>query len=190
MATAAARRRDLGAYVGMVIALGAFGMCFAGLFFSYAVARAGASSWPPSGEQPLPLGLPALNTLVLALSSLALHRGLLAVRAGRERALAGWLWLTLTGGVAFLALQLFVWHRVWAAGLRPDSGIYGSIFYALTVFHALHVLSGLFALGYLLVRARAGRYTAASHAGVRSVALFWHFVDAVWVVMFVSVYVL
>jgi cytochrome c oxidase subunit 3 len=189
MATAAARR-DLGAYVGMVIALGAFGMCFAGLFFSYAVARAGTASWPPGGEQPLPLALPGLNTLVLALSSLALHYGVKAVRAGRERALVGWLGLTIGGGIAFLALQVVVWGRVYAAGLKPSSGIYGSIFYALTVFHALHVVSGLAALAFIAVRARHGRYSAARYAGVRSVALFWHFVDAVWVVMFVSVYVL
>ena len=71
-----------------------------------------------------------------------------------------------------------------------DSGVYGSIFYGLTVFHALHVLAGLVVLAVLVPGARKGRCARGAQSRVRLSAMFWHFVDAVWVVMFVAVYLL
>ncbi|MSP60167.1 MAG: heme-copper oxidase subunit III [Myxococcales bacterium] len=181
------RRKDTGPYVGMVIFLSAFGMCFAALFFSYSVVRTGAMSWPPAGTEPLPLGLPALNTLVLALSSWTFHRAYVAARRGQP--VVAWLGVTFCLGALFMALQLVVWVSVYRSGLHPSSGIYGSVFYALTVFHALHVVSALVTILYLLPGALVGRYGAANHTAVRLSAMFWHFVDVIWVAMFLSVYV-
>jgi cytochrome c oxidase subunit 3 len=94
-------------------------------------------------------------------------------------------------GAAFLALQLAVWIPLWQRGFRIDNtGSYGSIFYGLTVFHALHVLAGLGVLAVLLPGARRGRWRSGAQSRVRASAMFWHFVDAVWVVMFVAVYLL
>jgi cytochrome c oxidase subunit III len=94
------------------------------------------------------------------------------------------------GGTLFLVLQLAVWVPLWRSGFRIDSGLYGSIFYALTVFHALHVLAGLVALLVLVPGARKGRFRSGRQSAVRLSAMFWHFVDGVWVVMFVAVYLL
>jgi cytochrome c oxidase subunit 3 len=181
------RQRDIGAYVGMVVFLAAWGMCFAGLFFAYAVIRSSAASWPPSGTDPLPVGLPAANTLLLLLSSYLVHRAEAAARLGRP--LLGWLAGTAVLGGLFLGLQTLVWTRLYAGGLRPDSGVFGSVFYALTVFHALHVLTALAWIGYLVPGVLGGKYGPARHNAVRTCAMFWHFVDGIWVVMFFSVYV-
>ena len=83
-----------------------------------------------------------------------------------------------------------MWIPLWRSGFRIDSGVYGSIFYGLTVFHALHVLAGLVALLVLVPGARKGRLRSGAQSRVRVSAMFWHFVDAVWVVMFVAVYLL
>ena len=104
---------------------------------------------------------------------------------------AAWLLAATTGlGFVFLALQAVVWTRLWNAGLTVDKGPYPSVFYGLTVIHALHVAVGLLALAWLTLRAFQGTFNAARHLPVRLWALYWHFVGAVWLLMFVSVYVI
>jgi len=185
-----ARKRERSAYLGMAIFLGTWTMMFAGLFFSYAVVRNDAPTWPPIGEPRLPIGLPALNTLLLLGSSATLAKGLKRLRTGRATAFPGWLAATIVLGVLFLALQIHVWLSVSEGGLHASTGIYGSVFYGLTCFHALHVIAGLVILGAIAVPAFAGRNLTARYNLVRLSAMFWHFVDVVWVVMFVTVYVL
>jgi cytochrome c oxidase subunit 3 len=177
-------------FVGMVMALASWTMLFGSLFFAYALLRLKSGAWPPAGVEPLPRLLPLANTLVLLASSAVLHRGLGPAAEARIGALAGALKGTLALGSLFLALQLAVWVPLWRSGFTIASGVYGSIFYGLTVFHALHVLAGLVVLLALLPGARKGRYRSARQSAVRLSAMFWHFVDAVWVVMFVAVYLL
>ena len=177
-------------FVGMVMALGSWSMLFGALFFAYAILRLRAGTWPPMGVEPLPRLLPSFNTLVLLASSVVLAHGLRPASESRIGALASSLRATLALGSLFLLLQLAVWIPLWQSGFRIDSGVYGSVFYFLTVFHALHVLAGLVALAVLLPGARAGRWRSGAQGRVKATALFWHFVDAVWVVMFVAVYLL
>jgi cytochrome c oxidase subunit 3 len=177
-------------FVGMVMALASWSMMFGSLFFAYAILRLKAGTWPPEGVEPLPRLLPFVNTLVLLASSAALARGLGPASETRPGALLGALKTTLALGLLFLVLQLAVWIPLWRSGFRIDSGVYGSIFYGLTVFHALHVLAGLVALLVLVPGARSGRWRSGAQSRVRVSAMFWHFVDAVWVVMFVAVYLL
>ncbi|MCM3877945.1 MAG: heme-copper oxidase subunit III [Thermoanaerobaculia bacterium] len=178
-------------FVGMVMALASWTMLFVALFFSYAVLRLNAATWPPDGLAPLPKALPFLNTVVLLASSVTLHRGARPESEKRPGALRRALVGTMALGSLFLALQLAVWIPLWQRGFRIDNtGSYGSIFYGLTVFHALHVLAGLVALAVLLPGAFAGRLVSGRSSAVRLPAMFWHFVDAVWAVMFVAVYLL
>jgi len=184
------RPRDTTAYVGMVVFLGGWAMMFGALFFAYGIVRVRQPMWPPPGEAALPIALPALNTLMLLASSLTMVLALRAAREAQPRRVAPLVGATLGLGLAFLASQLWMWRALYLGGLRPDSGIYGSVFYALTCFHGLHVLVGLIGLTTLLPRALRGKFNAHDHTPVRMWGMFWHFVDAVWVVMFVMVYVL
>jgi cytochrome c oxidase subunit 3 len=184
------RPSEVRAFVGMVVFIGSWAMMFAGLFFAYALLRMKYTVWPPLGEGRLPLALPSLNTVILIATSAALALGLRAVRMARPRDLRRWLAVAIALGTLFVALQLVVWRDVWLSGIRPSSGIYGSIFYALTVFHGLHAVAGVIGLLVLVPGALRGSYTVQRHAPVRLWALYWHFVDVIWVVMFVTVYVL
>ena len=177
-------------FVGMIMALASWTMLFGSLFFAYAILRLKAGTWPPDGVEPLPRLLPLVNTLVLLLSSTVLHGGVRAAAETRIGALRAALKGTIALGSLFLVLQFAVWVPLWRSGFRIDSGVYGSIFYGLTVFHALHVLAGLVVLLVLVPGARTGRYRSGRQSAVRLSAMFWHFVDAVWVVMFVAVYLL
>jgi heme/copper-type cytochrome/quinol oxidase subunit 3 len=181
-------REETTAWVGMVVFLASWAMMFAALFFGYGMVRSRYPQWPPPELPLLPLLLPGLNTLVLAGSSAALQYGLVSLRRGRAAVLASMTALALLLGATFITLQSVVWVQLWALGLRPGSGAYGSVFYALTVFHALHVTVGLCALAVLALRARRGDYNPARHLAVRLWAMYWHFVGVVWGLMFALLY--
>jgi cytochrome c oxidase subunit 3 len=174
----------------MTIFLGSWAMMFCALFFAYGMARARAVDWPPAGLPALPIALPALNTALLLGSSLSLAEALKRARRGQTRELARLVALTFGLGAAFLALQCVVWRGLWNGGLSMKTGgAYASVFYGLTVFHALHVVVGLLLLLWVFFRALGGRYEK-NPTPVRLCAMFWHFVDVVWVLMFLSLYLL
>jgi cytochrome c oxidase subunit 3 len=175
--------------LGMLVFLASWGMMFAGLFFAYGFARSKAIVWPPPGAPPLPVALPALNTVVLLGSSFSFSRGIAALRRGQRGVFRASVGVTFVLGAVFLALQLLLWQRVAAAGLGAADGSYGAVFYAFTSFHALHVLVGLGIVLWIFVRAMRGAYTAHNLSNVRVSAMFWHFVDVVWVLMFLTIYV-
>jgi cytochrome c oxidase subunit 3 len=185
------RPRDVTTYIGMVIFLGGWAMCFAGLFFVYAVMRFEAmGAWPPPGDLRLPIAQPAVNTAILTASSFTMILAIRAARSVRPGAIKIWLGVTFVLGAAFLALQFVVWRRVYLAGLHADTDSYGSVFYGLTCFHALHVAVGLIGLLTLLPRALRNGFSTQNHNSIRMWAMYWHFVDVIWLLMFASVYVL
>ena len=180
-------RDERTAYLGMVVFLASWAMLFAALFFVYGGVRARMLVWPPTDLPRLPLLLPGLNLLLIAFSSAALQLGLASVRAGRATLVRPALGTSVVLGAVFLALQLVVWRQVYFAGLKPDTGPYASAFYALTCFHALHVVVGLFALLWLTVFAHV--LTPAKHLVLRLWAMYWHFVGVIWAVVYLTVYV-
>jgi cytochrome c oxidase subunit 3 len=178
-----ARRDAATATVGMTIFLGATTMLFAALFFAYAVMRAQAPAWPPAGQAPLPRGALGVNTLVLLAASLALRAARAAARrdalaSARRRA-----WGALALGVGFLAAQVIVWRALVGAGVGPSSGIYGSVFFAISGLHALHVVGGLMALALVATFWTRGA-SAARRLGL--CALYWDFVLVVWLLFYVG----
>jgi heme/copper-type cytochrome/quinol oxidase subunit 3 len=179
-----ARFRETNALLGMTIFIASWAMLFAALFFSYGLIRARALEWPPADLPELPLGLPALATAILAASSWALQAGLGRARR-RARGVAGLVFAVAGLGGVFLALQLSVWRDLWEVGLRLDTGTYASVFYGLTVFHALHVAVGLVALAGLGIG--LGRKSAGI-VPLRLWTLYWHMVGVIWGVMFTLVY--
>ncbi|MDE3074249.1 MAG: heme-copper oxidase subunit III, partial [Chloroflexota bacterium] len=155
----------------------------------YFYLRAGASTWPltPGLARPDVFPLVALNTLILLSSSFTAHAAAHGASRGRRQPVVRWLGITLTLGVLFLLIQ--VWE---IAHLKfgPAEGIFGSTFYTLVSFHGLHVLVGALLLAGLLNRAARGLIDPRRHAGLDNVTAYWHFVDAVWLVLFTSVYVM
>jgi cytochrome c oxidase subunit 3 len=182
--------REFTSRVGMLVFLGSWAMMFGALFFSYALLRLRAPAWPPPDSPALPVGLPAAATGVMALSSLALWRATARLRADRIDAFVRWLLLATLLGLAFLALQAVAWAGLWATGLTTRSGPFGSVFYMLTAFHALHVVVGLLLLAWLLPRAARRLLSARSHPAATLVAMFWHFVGVVWLLIYATVYLL
>jgi heme/copper-type cytochrome/quinol oxidase subunit 3 len=181
------RRRPRGAertaHVGMAVFLGSWAMLFVGLFFAYAFVRARAPAWPPLDAPPLPRLLPGLNTLVIAASSAAVVVAVRAQELGRTKGARLALAAAAVLGAIFLALQAVVWTALWRRGLVPSGGPYPSVFYALTAFHALHVVVGLAALAWL-----AAGGAGASRTRVRLWGWYWHFVGVVWVALYATVY--
>lgn len=171
--------------VGTVVWLTSELMFFAGLFAAWFTLRSANGTWPPDGVE-LEVARTALATAVLVGSSFTMHLGVRAAEHGDRGAATRWVLVTAGLGLLFLANQAGEYA---AADFRIDSHAYGSIFYLMTGFHGLHVLGGvvlmLVAVG---VVAGASRAPAADVLGVT--AYYWHFVDAVWVAMFATIYLL
>lgn len=134
-------------------------------------------------------GIPALNTLLLLSSALAVtwaHWGLL--RNNRFQLLLGVI-ITIILGLTFLCMQAYEYHEAYTdLGLTLASGIYGTTFFMLTGFHAAHVTVGLTMLAVILVRCFKGHFSREHQFGFEAVSWYWHFVDVVWLFLFVFVY--
>lgn len=152
--------------------------------------------WPltltPDGSttQAMPAwGLPFLNTVLLVTSSITLTIAHHALIAGNRKKLLINLFLTLALGFAFLFFQVEEYiHAYTEMGLTLDAGIYGSTFFMLTGFHGMHVTIGATMLTIMFFRALKGHLTADNHFAFEASAWYWHFVDVVWLFLFVSVY--
>jgi cytochrome c oxidase subunit III len=135
--------------------------------------------------------LPFWNTVILLSSSFTVHFAHTAVKAGRRGALVFWLLVTVLAGVLFLTLQGYEYHHAYTElGLTLGSGIYGSTFFILTGFHGFHVTLGAFILLIQLLRALRGHFKPDDQFGLEAASWYWHFVDVVWVCLFLFVYVM
>jgi cytochrome c oxidase subunit III len=165
--------------VGMAVFLGACAMLFAALLFAYAVMRSQAAAWPPPGTPPFPRGAAASNGMLLIAAGFALRRA-------HTRGLA-WAAGALGLGALFLLMQVVLWRRLIVGQLGPGSGALGDAFFALSGFHALHVLGGLLAIAWLL-RRRAGPDVRARR--LRLATIYMDFVGVVWLVFYLAVCVI
>ncbi|VAW72775.1 Cytochrome c oxidase polypeptide III [hydrothermal vent metagenome] len=135
------------------------------------------------------MGLPAINTAILLTSSVTLTWAHHALRAGNRKHLNIGMILTVLLGIAFLILQVVEYiHAYKELGLTLDSGIYGSTFFILTGFHGFHVTMGTTMLLVMMIRCMKGHFTPDNHFGFEAVAWYWHFVDVVWLGLFIFVY--
>ena len=138
-----------------------------------------------------PWGLPLLNTVLLVSSSVTLTLAHHALNKGQRGALKVWLGLTVLLGIAFLGFQAEEYiHAYQELGLTLGSGVYGATFFMLTGFHGAHVTIGTLILLVMLIRIVRGHFNAEHQFGFQAASWYWHFVDAVWVALFLFVYVL
>ncbi len=174
---------------GMVGLIGTEAMLFGSLVASYFYLRfTSGPRWPP-GDIPKPeLGLIAIMTVVLWSSSIPVHIADLGIKKGRQGLLR---WGLATGfllGAAFLAMQLIIEYPKTLEEFTPTTNAYGSLFYALTGLHGSHVAVGLAFNMWTQVRAWRGAFDEHRHVTVQNFAMYWHFVDAVWAVVLVTIY--
>ncbi|MBV4398182.1 cytochrome c oxidase subunit 3 [Advenella alkanexedens] len=156
-----------------------------------------SGQWPnfgPAGIVPPfeiigPFWLPTINTILLLTSGLTLTLSHHALRASKRGSSIFWLLLTVILGFTFLYFQAVEYGHAYSdLNLRFDSGIYGSLFYMLTGFHGFHVLLGATILSIILLRLVRGHFTADHHFGFEGAAWYWHFVDVVWLGLYLFVY--
>ena len=182
-------RSRTNAALGMALFIGSWSMAFASLFLSLMILRHKQPVWPPEGVALPSFGLALTGTIVLLVSSGLLHH---AVRLGRRGQKGfGLFWaLALGAGLVFAGLQTWLWLDLLAAGRGPQSGIYESLFYGLTWFHAVHVACGLIGLLWVMAGIARRHYGSLRIIVPQNVGVFWHFVDVVWLVLFVTLFVL
>jgi len=172
---------------GMVFFLVAESMIFLGLFAAFLITRSMVTVWQPEGSE-VELLLPGINTIILISSSFVMNRGATAIKKNDEAGLKFWFALTALMGAIFLGGQAYEYIHM-SFGLTTS--IFASFFYVLTGFHGLHVTFGLMLILAVLWRSlKAGHYSEHHHFGVEAAELYWHFVDVVWIVLFVLVYLL
>lgn len=172
--------------VGVIIFLGSELMFFSSLFGMYFTLRAQTSPWPPAGID-IEFLRPFVFTVVLVSSSFTMQMAVTRIREGDVASMKRWIWMTFLLGWVFLAGQFWDYFGF---NFQIGTNAYGSAFYTMTGFHALHVFAGLLAMLVVLGRASAGAVTKDEHAGLEVVTYYWHFVDAVWVALFVTLFVI
>ena len=135
------------------------------------------------------MGHPGLNTALLLTSGITVTYAHWALKEGKRGALIGGLAATVLLGFVFLGFQIYEYvHAYQDLNLKLTSGIFGSTFFMLTGFHGFHVTLGAVMLTVILFRCMAGHFTPENHFGFEAVAWYWHFVDVVWLLLFVFVY--
>ncbi|MDQ1831362.1 cytochrome c oxidase subunit 3 [Massilia scottii] len=136
-----------------------------------------------------PFPIPTINTALLLLSGVTLTISHHALRAGHRAKTAFWLAATIVLGFVFMGFQAYEYMHAYSdLNLKLTSGIYGSIFYLLTGFHGFHVTLGAIMLSVILYRVMKGHFTAENHFGFEGAAWYWHFVDVVWLGLYIVVY--
>ncbi|ALE83106.1 cytochrome c oxidase subunit 3 [Pseudonocardia sp. HH130629-09] len=175
--------------IGTIVWLSSELMFFAGLFAMYFTARAqNDGPWPPP---PTELNVPyALTiTIILVASSFTCQFGVFAAERGDVFGLRRWYVVTLVMGTIFVLGQAYEYLvLVEEHATTISSSSYGSVFYLATGFHGLHVVGGLVAFVYLIIRTKLSKFTPAQATAAIVVSYYWHFVDVVWIGLFATIY--
>ena len=176
--------------VGTIVWLSSELMFFAGLFAIYFTARAQNPPdlpWPPP---PTHLDVPyaLVVTIILVASSFTCQFGVFAAERGDVFGLRRWYLLTLIMGTLFVLGQANEYRTLIEEGTTLSSDAYGTVFYLATGFHGLHVIGGLVAFVYLLIRTKLSKFTPQQATAAIVVSYYWHFVDVVWIGLFTVIY--
>jgi heme/copper-type cytochrome/quinol oxidase subunit 3 len=144
--------------------------------------------WPPDGIDKPKLTLVLIMTAILWSSSLPVHLAHRAVRLGHQVAAQFWMLIGWFPGLLFVALELGVEWPHTLKEFNPQTNAYGSLYFTITGFHALHVIIGLMVSAWVQVRLWRGAYDMHRHVSVQNFSMYWQFVDLVWVFVLLTVY--
>ena len=155
--------------------------------------QAGATGSPGGIVEPFqtvgPFWLPTINTALLLTSGVTLTIAHHALQAGQRAKTIGFMWITVLLGVIFLFVQGYEYAHAYAdLNLKLSSGAFGSTFFLLTGFHGFHVFVGMLMLFFITLRLHKGHFTKERHFGFEGAAWYWHFVDVVWLGLYILVY--
>ena len=177
-------------------------MFFGGLFLTYTIYRFTYPHAFHDGSHHLDVQLGTFNTVVLITSSLTMALSVWAAERGKRRMLVGCLLATIVLGMVFVGVKGIEYHDKWVHHLVPgpyfhwdgEDGahvqLFYSLYFAMTGFHALHMLIGFGLLAWLVIDAQRGRFGPSYWAPVETVGLYWHFVDIVWIFLFPLLYLI
>jgi len=155
--------------------------------------------WPNNGPAELGgnyegmswLGLPVINTLILLTSGVTVTIAHHAIKDGDRKKMVRWLLATVVLGFLFVALQVLEYKEAYShLNLKLTTGIYGSTFFMLTGFHGFHVTMGAVILLFVMLRGTRNHFSATNHFAFEAAAWYWHFVDVVWLGLFIFVYII
>jgi len=160
-----------------------FGAFFTAYFFIRVVTH---DPWPAPGTK-IPEAATGVNTAILLVSSLTIHWALVSIKRGNRFGLKAGMVLTFLLGLTFLFLQVNEYvHLGWA----PHDAAQATIFYSLTGLHGAHVFVGLCALAIVSIRSFRGHYSPEHHQGMEVPGIYWHFVDGMWIIVYLALYVI
>jgi cytochrome c oxidase subunit III len=155
--------------------------------------QAGITASPAGVVEPFttvgPFWLPTINTALLLTSGVTLTIAHHALLAGQRARTITFMWITVLLGATFMGVQAYEYMHAYSdLNLKLSSGVYGSTFYMLTGFHGFHVFVGMLMLLFITIRLMKGHFTPERHFGFEGAAWYWHFVDVVWLGLYVVVY--
>lgn len=180
-------REMSGPVMGMVLFVASEAMFFAAFFAGYFAIRGIAKVWPPPGIPHLKIDIATILTVILVLSSLVVQLSLRSMRHGDQRRATVFLGLTIVLGIVFLLLQLYDYSQL---GFGVKDGTFGTLFYVMTGIHMAHVFGGVVFLSLVLGQAIGGVLSPGNHDSLAAGAIYWDFVDVVWLLLFITFYLL
>jgi cytochrome c oxidase subunit III len=174
--------QTLGMYLFIISEVMLFGAFFTAYFFVRVVAN---DDWPAPGTE-LPVLIAGVNTAILLSSSATMHWASVSAKNENRFGMRAGMLTTFLLGLTFLTVQINEYVHI---GFSPADHTQGSIFYSLTGLHGAHVFVGLTLLLFATIRTFRGHFTASEHRGIEVPGIYWHFVDAMWIVVYTAVYI-
>lgn len=171
--------------IGMTVLLVSFAMLFASMLLGYFVYRMSSESWPPMGMEPMPITFPLISTAMIVISSLTYSFFASAYKNKDSKASKMYLLATLALGLGFMGSQFELWAQMKEMGYLAETGIFASLIYAFTWVHAAHIVAGILSLLLMIFFVFKGEF---AENMASNIGKFWHFLDIVWVVIFVALF--
>jgi len=176
-------------YLGLLIGLASITMLFVTLLISYSILRIQAGYWFVPGEGSFPMKLAIINTVILLGSSGTWIVASKNASNAKSSAFRKWTLVTMVLGVLFLISQIVLWKILITKGFTAQSSIVGSVFYMLTGVHGVHIIAGLAALVWIVVKVKQDNLEL-NQGRVKLVGLFWHFLDILWICLFIAIFLI
>lgn len=179
------RRKNLGLF-GAIVFIVSESMFFMGVFLVWFYLRETSQTWPPLGIARPNIALPVVNTVIMAISTVAMLIAERGVARNNQRALINGTAIAAATGLLFMTVMILEFASL---GFNPTTNAFGSSFVMVLVFHVLRVFAGVVIMAIVLVRALLGQLNSSRRALVQACAVYWYFIASIWLVVFYFLYI-